>query len=217
MAVSWKNLLDEFRHPVNLTNEANSIIYVNPAFEREYGYKARHVIGLPPHFLLPQDFPLRLSKKRFGQISQQSAPWAGVQPNVNAAGRRFSVYLVAMPLLPVAGQSPVGFLYVCARVEFSQEMMVDLVSVLVRCVVEVHSDGEALRDMIKGVRRGDRTRTIMRFIGMGYSPKQVAGMMGIAVSTVNTVKWRARHRGSNGNSQQRLTLPPRVLGGLAGG
>ena len=43
---------------------------------------------------------------------------------------------------------------------------------------------------LKSYQRGDRQAEIVKLAQLGYSTKEIAGIMGISVSTVGFVKWK---------------------------
>lgn len=182
---------ETFPYPVDITDISDSIIYVNPAFERTYGFKASKVIGLPPHFLIPADSD-RASMQANLTSLHLGTTWEGVQANVTASGEVIEVYLIGLPLGANDSQQPFGTVYVASAVAQKDRMRTELLQLLVGNYfsMRILPDFRAAEPL----QRGKRGRTVMGLLSLGYAPKQVAAMLGISTSTVGVIKWQQKQR-----------------------
>lgn len=183
---------DAFPFPVDITDIRDAIIYANPAFERMYGYPAARVIGLPPHFLLPPDFNRTVMRNNLAGLHGGKL-WEGVQPNVTASGQVIEVYLLGVPLGARDVPEAFGTVYVACEVAQKDRMRTEFLELMARNYFSLRMLPEFQK--AGPSRRGDRSRTVVGLLELGYSPKHVAGMLGISPSTVGVLKWKAKQRG----------------------
>ena len=183
-------LFDAFPFPVDVTDPGNRILYVNRAFREFYGYGEREVLGLVPHFLVPPEFDRRRLVENVQALAEQRQTFSGIQSNVTSSGQQVEVFLVGLPVDVIPGAPPLGFVYVACLPERKDEMMLALTRLALGA--SLGSGGLlAFEDGAKP-RRGDRQKAIVKLSGLGYSTKQIAAMMGLAVSTVGYVKWKMK-------------------------
>jgi PAS domain S-box-containing protein len=188
---------ETFPYPVAITDTRDVIVYVNPAFERTYGYEAARVIGLPPHFLLPPDIERAAIRNNLAWLHGGKI-WEGVLPNVTATGNLIHLHLIGLPVGARDRQEPFGIVYVGCEVAMKDRMRMEFLELMARnyfsarILPDFRAPSEA--------RRGERGRAVVGLLDLGYTPKQVAAMLGISPSTVGVLKWKAKHHGKKQDS-----------------
>ena len=182
-----------FRHAAIVTNSEHRIVWVNAAFEKLYGYRASAVLGLPATLLHDPSLPVDSLKPVARQLLEERRPWCGTYRNQHANGKAFNAYYFAVPLdhfphLPVNG------VFCVSCLEADAEGLRDEVlgHVINRCVglavTNASEGGNAARSTLS--RKGQRQKEVHRLSLLGYSSKEIAGLMGISPSTVNVVRWK---------------------------
>ena len=189
---------ETFPYPVDITDTRDVIVYVNPAFERTYGYEAARVIGLPPHFLLPPDIDRGAIRNNLAWLHGGKI-WEGVQPNITATGNLIDIHLIGLPVGARDSQEPFGIVYVSCEVAMKERMRTDFLELMARNYFSARILPE-FRTPLQA-RRGERGRAVVGLLELGYSPKQVAGMLGISPSTVGVLKWKSRQQGKKRATQ----------------
>lgn len=183
----------EFRHAALVTNPEHRIVWANSAFEKLYGYEVAAVIGLPATMLHDPKLPPETLKPVATQLLHKQQAWTGTYRNQHANGETFTAFYFAVPLvhfthLPVSGV----FCVSCLESEAEGLREEVLSHVVNRCVgIAAKAEANGLGPLAGNLsRKGQRQREIHRLTLLGYSSKEIAGLMGIAPSTVNVVRWK---------------------------
>lgn len=202
-------LFGEFRYPGLMTNAEHRIVWANRAFEGFYGYKVEEVIGLPASMLHDPSLPDDTLKPVARQLLERRKPWTGTYRNRRANGEIITAYYFAAPLdhfahLPVNGV----FCVSCPESEadgLRDEVLAYLVNRCLSLAAAAEAEGN-LPITTQFSRKGQRRREIHRLTLLGYSSKEIAGLMGISPSTVNVVRWKLGCA-SKRNGRARKKLP----------
>lgn len=186
MTPAWFDRLERFPFAVDVTDSNNHLVYVNRAFEKFYGYPRAKILGLLPHFLVPDSVDRRLLKESMRQVVESHQSWMGVQPNVTARGEKKDVFLVALPVL-AAENVNAGFIYFASEAGDWNKLVLSVFDLLVPQAFGMESmSGLAISGTdARPVRRQEK---ILSYYRLGYTAKQIASMMGISPSTVRSVK-----------------------------
>jgi PAS domain S-box-containing protein len=183
-------LFDGFGYPCNVLSSAYRIVYVNRAFCRFYGYKLEQVIGLSPKVLLPRNFQSKKITDIQKHIIVKKKPHVGEIGNVTAKGSEIKVFIVIIPIVPIKSNNPVAHLSVCCIPEKKEAMLLSLLEHVSNFTYLYNKQVKREEIKIKSYQRGDRQAEIMKLTHLGYSTKEIAGIMGISISTVGFVKWK---------------------------
>jgi PAS domain S-box-containing protein len=188
-----EQLFAEFRHAALVTNSEHRIVWANAAFEAFYGYKVPAVIGLPATMLHDPELPEDTLRPVARQLLEKRLPWSGSYRNQRANGEVFNAYYFAVPLdhfprLPVNGVFCVSCLDSDAG-GLRDEVLGHVVNRCLTLAANAEADGTG-RSAGNLSRKGQRQREIHRLTLLGYSSKEIAGLLGISPSTVNVVRWK---------------------------
>lgn len=197
----WSAILEQYPFPASLTNARHAYLYINPAFERFYGLKLADVVGLTPWILMPRQSGVEEVKQMRRRLKANGEIWQGTFDNLNAAGKRVRVHVVALSLSGVPQGAPAAYLSVAGLEKDAPRLLPTLARIFgEHWITEAASThfpiGEATA-------RGERQDEINRLTRMGYSTKEIAMFMGIADSTVANVKWKLKQRGTLSRSAER--------------
>jgi len=184
------SLFEDFEFPVTVTNSANRLIYVNRAFAKLYGYKQDQVIGLSPKILIPKNFELKYIIELQRQVMVRKKPYTCELVNITQRGREFPIFLLVTPLQPITGNNAVAHLAICCDPNKKAVLMNALLGHVGNFAYTYDSKIKPKKAKLKSYQRGDRQAEIVKLAQLGYSTKEIAGIMGISVSTVGFVKWK---------------------------
>ena len=183
-------MFDGFEYPCNVISSAYRIVYVNKAFCKFYGYKLEQILGLSPKVLLPRNYQPKKILELQHLIIIKKKPFWGLFSNVHASGRELTVFLKVVPIITEASPHPVAHLSICCDVPKKEAMLLSLLSHISNFTYSYDSKVKRITPKISSYRRGDRQSEIIKLTKLGYSTKEIAGMMGITTSTVGFVKWK---------------------------
>ena len=170
-------------HALELIEEAATItlpnrrfVYVNPAFERLYGFSSASVlgrIGLPIHTRAVAD---QLIEAIFNGTA--CGGWSGALENQSRNGTRFEIQLRTRPITTATGEM-VGYLGIChpsswQRISLAEQPME---SAHLKPNDELHLLSQ-------------RERDVLSCYGLGLNTKEIADQLKIATPSVFT--YRAR-------------------------
>lgn len=182
--------LDAFSFPATLTNSKDRFVYVNRAFTVRYGFSETEILGLSPTILVPNDFPEGKLKALKKNIATRPAGWEGVLINQTRSQERIVVYLRTVALRPQRHLPNLFYLGFSALPEEIKKAEAELISLLSAALLMRRPEGR----ISKADPEKTRQREVCQLRDLGYSTKEIAAIMGITVSTVNVVTWRARRR-----------------------
>jgi PAS domain S-box-containing protein len=194
---SFAGIFDRFDFPVTLANSRKRFVYANKAFCRYYGYSKKEIVGLCPRILIPSSFSERQMHEVFLAMDGQRKAWEGLIPNLNARGETVLIYLITLPLRPAGGSDVAGYFGVSCEAGDQARLLSSLTTHLIECALCASAMTPGTNAVTNRRRRGDRQDEVMRLARMGYSTKEIAAMMGNAVSTVAFVRWKMNKRKSN--------------------
>jgi len=194
---SFAGIFDRFGFPVTLANAHKRFVYANKAFCRYYGYAEKEIVGLCPRVLIPSSFSERQMQEVFRTMEGERKAWAGMIPNRNARGETVMIHLIILPLRPAGGTEVASYFGVSCEPGDQQRLLSSLTTHLIECALRAAVMTPEAKAVGQRRQRGDRQTEVMRLTRMGYSTKEIADMMGNAVSTVAYVRWKMNKRKSN--------------------
>lgn len=183
-------LLGDFLHPASLTNRENRFVYVNPAFERFYGYRTDELIGLTPWILHPRQTAGSDKTRLRSLIGSSAEGWEGRLVNQRADGSRVRIYLVTVPLVHPPLRKPALHLGLSGEDGLRDVLLRDYVQHFSSHALRRHADASQLNVPSSAFRKGDRQLEITRLTKMGYSTKEIANFLDLSPNTIAQVKWR---------------------------
>ena len=189
----WRAPFDSLPYPAAITNGRHRFLYVNPAFERFYGWKLADIVGLAPWVLTPLNQDLEPIKRLRKALAGRLSSWSGNLTNVDAKGKLVRVHLVAFAIHGERGGAPVAYLSLVAPESEGPNLLPCLAQNLGAHWLR-HAATTLAEPAAVTTARGERQEEILRLTRMGYSTKEVALFMGIATSTVANVKWKFKRR-----------------------
>ena len=184
------DLLGDFPHPASLTNRENRFVYVNPAFERFYGYRTDGLLGLTPWILHPRQTAGSDKSRLRSLIGGSLDGWEGRLVNQRADGSRVRIYLIALPLVHPPLRKPALHLGLSGEESLRDVLLRDYVRHFSSHALRRHADTPSEPVPASAFRRGDRQREIARLTQMGYSTKEIANFLDLSPNTIAQVKWR---------------------------
>lgn len=184
------DLLSAFPHPASLTNRENRFVYVNPAFERFYGYRSDALLGLTP-WILHHRQTAGSDKSRLRSLLEGAMEgWEGKLVNQRADGSRLRIYLITVPLIHPPLRKPALHLGLSGEEGLRDVLLRDYVSHFSSLALLRQATGAAQPVTAGAFRRGDRQREIARLTQMGYSTKEIANFLDRSPNTIAQIKWR---------------------------
>lgn len=196
--LEFVRLLHNLEYAGTITNGNNRFIYANRCFLDKYKCTYEEIDGLSPQVLLTtgSSTPGYLSSAKTSILGHE--PWCGTIENADFEGNFFTAYLYIFPVRLIPDARPIGFIGVSTNPGNECEMLHALIKQL--CTGSPFPGLTSLPVSPLVEAGGARRREILKLSRLGYSPKEIAGMMNISPSTVNVVKWRARK--SNGTAKR---------------
>lgn len=187
--VSW---IRDLEYPGAITNGNDRFVYANSSFLERYNCSYLEIDRLSPDMFLATGSGVP------GHASSAKVSFLGLQPrhgpvkNIDFKGNIFNAYHCIFPIRQIPEARPIGFVRVSTNPGNEFRMLVAVVTQF--CTnYQLATRGEfAFPVPSLEEKGGARRREILKLSKLGYSPKEVAGMMDISPSTVNVVKWRAR-------------------------
>ncbi len=189
-------VLDAFHYPATLTNSKDRFVYVNKAFTARYGFSEKEILGLSPTILVPRDFPAGELKALKKHIATRQNGWEGPLINQTKLFEPILIYLRTAPIRPSKHLPTLLYLGFSASPEEIKDAETELFSLFAGALL---LDGLELTKLSKKKVERSRQYEVCRLHKLGYSTKEIASIMGITVSTVNVVTWRARQSPSKAN------------------
>lgn len=191
MVSTLEKLLDEFPFPAALGDAAHRFVHVNPAFVATYGWKREDIVGLPGAILLPRNFSAAHLKRILNRIAHANEGWSEVISQARKDGALLQMHCRTFPVKPALAHAPVLTLGIFARDGRLAEVETELVALLSGAVLNHATPAGTAR-----ATRTPRTRgqEVCRLAALGYTRKEISAMMGISVSTVGVVLFRAKQR-----------------------
>jgi PAS domain S-box-containing protein len=184
MTPTWFARFEKFPFAVDVTDSNNCFVYVNSAFERLYGYRRSEILGLLPHFLVPDSVDRQMLKEAMRRVVDRKKAWMGLQPNLTSSGQTLEVFLIALPIRDLGGVGACYIYFASLESEWRE-----LVLAVLDLMGEKFFDGGALGEVAGPLPRTlPRQEAILGYYRLGYTAKQIASIMGIAASTVRSVK-----------------------------
>lgn len=186
------SILDDFPYAATVANKDNSLVFVNRAFTRLYGWQERELISLTPRLLVTREFPEGELRKIRQAISTAPSGWSGELENVTKAGRKFLARIWAARVRPDSSLPCLYYLGLTvpadSGVRPEEELTSRLAGTLLR---EKHSQPPPAE-------RLSRTEIISNLRSLGYSTKEIAQVLGVAANTINVLIHRERRRADPG-------------------
>jgi PAS domain S-box-containing protein len=183
-------LLSHFPHPASLTNRENRFVYLNPAFERFYGYRSEALLGLMPWILHPRQTAGSDKSRPRSLIEGAAEGWEGRLVHQRADGTRLRVYLITFPLIHPPLRKPALTLGLSGEEGARGVLVRDYVSHFSSHALLRQATSASLPLASGAFRRGDRRQEIARLTHMGYSTKEIANLLDRSPNTIAQVKWR---------------------------
>lgn len=189
--VTFGNALDRFAYPIALCHSSGVFIYSNRVWQSRYGYSEDEILGLPPHFLLKK------TEKRSAVLSalrKQNGRWAGTQEILLRDGKKSEVYLLIITLQADRKLAPDFTLNLSCKPHEATEALIELAHVLSNFVLRSNLEQQGVAKILPKLSPGNgfRAQQIIKLSQLGYTPKEIAGILNISASTVNVVKWKFR-------------------------
>jgi PAS domain S-box-containing protein len=191
MNATLDQLLEDFPFPASLADPTHRFVHVNPAFTDMYGWSREQIVGLPAAVLLPRNFSDAQLARILSRIADADEGWNGVVSHSRKDGRVIRMHCRTFPVKPSVDQGAVLNLGIYAPEAEMPRAETALVALLSGAVLN-HGTGLLSARSLR-VRR-TRGEEICRLSALGYSRKEISSMMGISVSTVGVVLFRAKRR-----------------------
>ncbi len=104
----FSNVVHYTVNPIQITDAAGRMIYVNPAFEQATGYSREELIGGNPSIISSNKYPREFWAKVWGVISTGNV-WNGEIENTRKDGEPLYTHLLISPIIDTEG-TVVGYL-----------------------------------------------------------------------------------------------------------
>jgi PAS domain S-box-containing protein len=170
------NALELIDEAATITLPNRRFVYVNPAFERLYGFSAASMLGrvdLPIH---TRSVPDQLIETIFEGTA--TGGWCGEIENQSRSGTRFDIHLRTRPLA-CAGGEVVGYLGICHPTFWQRISPADQPSE--HGVTKPSNDLQPL---------SKRETDVLSCYGLGLNTKEVANQLKISTPSVFTYRSR---------------------------
>lgn len=183
------NLLEVFPHAATVANRDNTLVYVNPAFTRVYGWEEREILSLTPRLLVRRDFPEGQLREIRQAISSAPTGWCGQLENVTKSGTKFLARVWAARIRPSAELPCLYYIGLTVPADSGLRPEEELTSCLAGSLLQQKTARPS------GTDRLPRSQQIENLRLLGYTTKEIAQVLGVEPNTINVAMHRERQRG----------------------
>ena len=182
------NLLEAFPHAATIANRDNTLVYVNRAFTRVYGWEENEILSLTPRLLVRRDFPEAQLREIRQAISSAPTGWCGQLENVTKSGNTFLARIWAARIRPTSDLPCLYYIGLTVPADSGLRPEEELTSRLAGALLQQKTTRQTTPERLS------RSQQIENLRSLGYTTKEIAQVLGVEPNTINVALHRERLR-----------------------